>query len=220
MTLRPMNWQHNVNVNVECSPKWRRDQAGAHTMASMRFAEAAGALVTGHFVVSAAAIGNACVGRSEKPTPPPPTPALAGAAGAAQQLVAQMYSGGGLNPQLVTEDVTFTDPAARCQGKQEVAEAFRALRFCNPKTLTSPWASTSQAEDGALHFNLHQRYFAGRLPGLELRSTLVVRTAPDGRVCELEERWNGASLLSWPPFRFSRRVNGVLSSLLTPLLLR
>ena len=189
-------------------------------MAAMRFAEAAGALVTGHLVVSALAIGNACVGRSDKPTPAPPTPALAGTAGAAQQLVAQMYSGGGVNPRLVTDDVKFTDPAARCQGKQEVAEAFRALRFCNPESLTSPWASTGQTEDGTLHFNLHQRYFAGRLPGLELRSTLVVRTAPDGRVCELEERWNGASLLWWPQFRFSRRVNGMLSSLLTPLLLR
>lgn len=129
-----------------------------------------------------------------------------------------MYSGGGINSDLVTDDVTFTDPAARCAGKQEVAEAFRALRYCNPQTLTTPHASVAQ--DGSLHFSLHQRYFAGRLPGLEVRSTLVVRTAPDGRVCELEERWNGAPLLWWPPFQWVRRVNGMLSSLLTPMLLR
>ena len=36
----------------------------------------------------------------------------------------------------------------------------------------------------------------------------------------IEERWNGAPLLWWAPFRWVRRANGVLSSLVTPRLAR
>ena len=48
--------------------------------------------------------------------------------------------------------------------------------------------------------------------------TSVVRTKPDGTVCALEERWNGKELMPFAPFRFSRRVNGIISCVLTPLL--
>lgn len=55
--------------------------------------------------------------------------------------------------------------------------------------------------------------------GLAVKSTLVVHTsAIDGRITSLEERWNGAPLLQFSAFKFVRRVNGVVSSVLTPLL--
>ena len=42
----------------------------------------------------------------------------------------------------------------------------------------------------------------------------------DTGIHAIEERWNGAPLLWWAPFRWVRRVNGVLSSLVTPRLAR
>ena len=70
--------------------------------------------------------------------------------------------------------------------------------------------------------HLHQRYCGGTIllpSGFTVRSVLVVHTsAVDGRICSLEERWNGSELLPFAPFRFSRRVNGIISCVLTPLL--
>ena len=184
-------------------------------MAGIRAAEAAGSLAAGHLALSGLGIANACLARSSVPAASEgPQPAAV-----AQRLVSEVYRGDGLSPELVTSDVTFTDPAARCVGVLEVTEAFRALRFCRPEPLAEPLHETKV--DGTVHFHLHQRYFAGSTllkGGLEVRSTLVVRLAPDGRVSTLEERWNDEPLLSWAPFRWVRRVNGILSATLTPLL--
>ena len=115
-----------------------------------------------------------------------------------------------------TNDVTFTDPAAQCSGIGEVSEAFRALAITKPQHVEQPVAVGMP--DGSVHVHLHQRYSI--LASFNVRSVLVVRQAADGCICELEERWNGAPLLSFPAFRWVRRVNGMLSSLLTPLLVR
>ena len=76
------------------------------------------------------------------------------------------------------------------------------------------------AEDGGtVEFYLHQRYAAGSalLPsGFVVKSTCVVRTASDGRIASIEERWNGAPLLDYSAFRWVRRANGLLSAILTP----
>ena len=70
-------------------------------------------------------------------------------------------------------------------------------------------------------YYLHQRYFRSQWwRGLEGRSSLLVQTGADGRIHAIEERWNGAPLLWWAPFRWVRRANGVLSSLVTPRLAR
>ena len=64
---------------------------------------------------------------------------------------------------------------------------------------------------------LHQRYFGF----LEVHSMLVVRVAADGRICAFEERWNGAPLLGPQPLlQWVRRVNGLTSAMLTPILIR
>lgn len=184
---------------------------------TIKLSEAVGALVTGHIVVSGIGIVNAAVTAHQPPPTSLPTEPNTNAA-AVQRVVAKMYSGGGLDAPLCSPSVSFTDPAACCTGRAEVTEAFRALRVCDPEHLTSPTVLATHKEE--THLALHQRYFAGSylLPrGLVVRSTLVVCTNGDGLITSLEEQWNGGPLLQWSAFRFSRRVNGILSSLLTPL---
>lgn len=114
----------------------------------------------------------------------------------------------------------FTDPVACCCGCSEVVEAFRALQWCRPQHIAAPCAYRD-TDDSAVRVQLHQHYFSSTWwRGLEVRSTLLIKHAPDGRVCELEERWNDAPLLHWRPFSWARRINGMASGLLTPLLLR
>uniref|UniRef100_A0A7S0KYL3 Uncharacterized protein n=1 Tax=Coccolithus braarudii TaxID=221442 RepID=A0A7S0KYL3_9EUKA len=186
-------------------------------MAAIR--EAAAAAITGHAIFTAVGIGNAVVaGPPDAANHSDDLICLQPRCLAAAQVAAGLYSGGGLEGDICTEDVTFTDPAACCSGRAEVVEAFRALRWTRPEHITTPRASQA---DGALHVHLHQRYFSSPWwRGLEVKSTLVLKHAPDGQICELEERWNDAPLLRWRPFYWARRVNGRLSSLLTPLLLR
>ena len=182
-----------------------------------RLREAAGALVTGHCVFTAAGIGVACTSRLDAPATAPSDPRCS----KERALAAAMYSGRGLDEQACSPRVTFTDPVARCSGRREVSEAFRALTFCRPEHVEAPRANF--IDDLTSTVDLHQRYFSCALlpSGLVVRSTLLVRRrAADGLVCELEERWNGALLFGWVAFRWARRVNGMLSSLLTPLLLR
>ena len=85
-----------------------------------------------------------------------------------------------------------------------------------------PSANPATAEDGGtVEFYLHQRYAAGSalLPsGFVVKSTCVVRTASDGRIASIEERWNGAPLLDYSAFRWVRRANGLVSAILTPIL--
>jgi len=128
-----------------------------------------------------------------------------------------MYRGGGIDAVFLSPDVVFEDPAAYCVGKDEVREAFRALRACTPEQLDEPRLIVDGDGEGATAvFALRQRYFGY----LEVQSTLHVHTAADGRINRFEERWNGAPLLEGAPFRWSRRLNGVLSSALTPLLIK
>ena len=53
--------------------------------------------------------------------------------------------------------------------------------------------------------------------GFVVKSTCVVRTASDGRIASIEERWNGAPLLDYSAFRWVRRANGLVSAILTPI---
>ena len=128
-----------------------------------------------------------------------------------------MYGGGGVDAAFVTDDVTFDDPAASYRGKAEVSEAFRALHVARPEHVEEPLVISESEVYGEHEFYLHSRYLRGTmLPSFEVRSILVVRTGADGRICAFEERWNGAPLLQLSAFRWVRRVNGVVSSLLTP----
>ena len=191
---------------------------------SIKLGEALGALATGHICFSGFGMVASAVARR------PERPSADGQASASPELtkvVSSMYGGRGLDPSVCAHDVTFTDPAACCAGTSEVVEAFRALAAaCRPEHVEPPLSIRAERHAGldCTEFFLHQRYFRNTmlLPrGLEVRSVLVVHTDVDtGRVRAFEERWNGAPLLQWVPFRWVRRINGMLSSLVTPYIAR
>ena len=196
----------------------------------LRLGEALGALAMGHVMFAGAGIINAAV--QTPPRSPSPLASAPLATTAVAKVVTAMYSGAGIDGAALSDDATFTDPAAACVGRAEVVEAFRALGACSPEHVAPPLAVSERTvstaggtDDPAVHveseFFLHQRYFNGAYySGLVVRSTLVVRTDNAGRICAVEERWNGAPLLRFSAFRFARRVNGMLSALLTPYVSR
>ena len=113
----------------------------------MRVTEAVGAICVGHITVSLIGMGNSIVA---KPPPPPPAiesdgAACASCSRAAQltKVVAKLYSGGGLDAACAHEHITFTDPAAKCAGRAEVTEAFRALRAMKPQHVVAPIATAT-----------------------------------------------------------------------------
>ena len=202
----------------------------------LRLGEALGALAMGHVMFAGAGIINAAV--QTPPRSPSPLASAPLATTAVAKVVTAMYSGAGIDGAALSDDATFTDPAAACVGRAEVVEAFRALGACSPEHVAPPLAVSERTVStaggtgddggpatGAVHveseFFLHQRYFKGAYySGLVVRSTLVVRADNAGRICAVEERWNGAPLLRFSAFRFARRVNGMLSALLTPYVSR
>ena len=148
------------------------------------------------------------------------------------QVAARIYCGRGLDPNACSEHVTFEDPVARCCGRAEVAEAFRALHACRPEHVCKPWIAS--VDDESVTVRLHQRYFGW----LEVRSVLHVSceaSGGGGLITGFEERWNGAQLVSlkvlgapsgaltrWLALLpdvpvFCRRLNGLVSYMLTPL---
>ena len=187
----------------------------------LRLGEALGALTMGHVVFAGAGIINAA---ATPPRSPPPLASAPLASTAVAKVVTAMYSGAGIDGAALSDDAIFTDPAASCVGRAEVVEAFRALgASCSPEHVAPPLAVSQRTVSEQLEseFFLHQRYFKGAYySGLVVRSTLVVRTDNAGRICAVEERWNGAPPLQFSAFRFARRVNGMLSAMLTPYVSR
>jgi hypothetical protein len=186
-------------------------------MALLSLREAVASFTVAHVAFTALGGGASAVATA---APPPPVTSMDASTLRDVALVQKMYSGHGLDPRECAPDVTFSDPIVCCEGRHSAVEAFRALRYCRPQQVTPPSAAPSaDGADTVIH--LHQRYFGSAwFKGLEVRSTLVLRRCPDGQIGSLEERWNGAPLLQFAAFRWVRRINGVISTMLTPLLLR
>ena len=143
--------------------------------------------------------------------------------------VSDMYAGKGMTRPhvLLHEKVTFEDPAAICSTPEEVQEAFRALKYVNPESLSTPKCIdvTPKGESIDLTYRLDQRY-AGML---EVQSLLVVNVqlaqiygTPESEfvVRKFEERWNGVQPLGTYLFWIVRRMNGLISWNLTSRLLK
>lgn len=126
---------------------------------------------------------------------------------------------------------TFEDPAAVCRGAEEIQEAFRALQALQPSSLSPPICINvqPQGEKILLTYALHQQYVLPWYGPLLLRSLLQVtvqlQTIPELAesefwVLQMKELWGGRPL-AWPYFLYypSRRLNGMLSYLLTSWLL-
>ena len=103
---------------------------------------------------------------------------------------------------------THTHTHARAHTHTEVCSVVHTLPF--PTGTSSDYWNPSNT----VVVLLHQRYFGF----LAVRSTLVVDTEDDGSIASIEERWNHAPLAELGPvLRYTRRINGILSSALTPL---
>ena len=176
-------------------------------------ARAASAALAAHVACSLVS----CASGAVAACPPAPAP-IADDDSAVRRVVARMYGGGGLDAQACSEDVIFEDPAARCVGRTEVVEAFRALQACAPRSLQPPRIAAKHRR-GAIEqhvFFLDQHYFGA----LRVRGTILVDIRAGGEISRFEERWNAAPLLDIPPFGWARRLNGILSGILTPLVIR
>ena len=112
-------------------------------MANVKLGEALGAVFAGHISFSLAGVVRSAA--APLPARPDTDGAHIGESGrceAVAEVVASMYSGGGVDAAACTPDVTFTDPAASCCGKPEVIEAFRALAAsCRPEPLSKQRAA-------------------------------------------------------------------------------
>ena len=112
-------------------------------MANVKLGEALGAVFAGHISFSLAGVVRSAA--ALPPARPDTDGAHIGESGrseAVAEVVASMYSGGGVDAAACTPDVTFTDPAASCCGKPEVVEAFRALAAsCRPEPLSKRTAT-------------------------------------------------------------------------------
>ncbi|KAK3277411.1 hypothetical protein CYMTET_14574 [Cymbomonas tetramitiformis] len=139
-------------------------------------------------------------------------------AASVQETVSNMYSGKGLDTTACSVDVAFEDPVALCRGIGEVQEAFRALKACSPEHVADPFIVAAQGSEPGTPavVCLHQRYFGG----LEVRGTVLVQLNDEGLITRFEERWNAAPLLDSSPVRWSRRLNGMVSSIVTPIIVR
>ena len=147
------------------------------------------------------------------PTPAPTTPSPSEVS--LLKIVSGVYSGRGITPAACTADISFQAPVLQCQGQGEVVEAFRALNACSPEHVSEP--HLLHVHGNVATVRLHQRYFGW----LNVRSTLIVKLGEDGLTCEaFEERWNDLPLIAWEAARLSRRMNGILSSVLTPVFIR
>ena len=144
--------------------------------------------------------------------------------------VASMYGGKGTHQTnvLLDEAVTFEDPAASCSGPKEVEEAFRALKYIQPNSLSSPRCVDVKPKGALIEltYALNQRY----LDSIELESLLVVvvklkqmSTKPEENIFliqKVEEQWNGVEPLRAYLFHIVRRINGIISYALTTNLLK
>ena len=148
--------------------------------------------------------------------------------------VADLYAGRRLLPPSeahveLDENVTFADPAAICIGRDEVIEAFRALRLTlHPESLRTPQCVHVRPEGASIWvtYSLYQRYLGG---WLTLPSLLVVQVQlkrrtdvpqSDFLVLSMQEQWNGVPLLANNILnRMVRRGNGWLSFQLTSRIL-
>ena len=130
------------------------------------------------------------------------------------------------------EEATFEDAAVLCAGPQEITEAFRALHVAQPEFVRHPHRiaverSEDRNDSAVVTYYMHQRY-AGIL---QVKSLLRVTVDMDGghrqtkgkdtpKIVNIVEEWNGVQPMQYPPFRLSRRINGLLSWWATLLLVR
>ena len=129
-----------------------------------------------------------------------------------------MYSGAGVPTGVLAPACSFIDAVAICHGTLETRECFRALQWMSPTLVTPPKVLSAVSTDGittvalAMETNYAQR--------LAVKSLLLVTLDPANRITCFEEQWNNVPLMNSVLFRMARRLNGLISFGVTPLVFR
>ena len=126
--------------------------------------------------------------------------------------IKDMYSGNGADSGTFNRDVTFRDPVVICQGIDEVREAFRALKVMSPKIVEEPKLFVG-SDNKELLIELKTSYIC--IKPFTVNSICVIKTDEDGNIETIEERWNFVPLIDRPLFKWSKRLNGLISYGLT-----
>ena len=171
--------------------------------AAVKFLVGAHASLTGASVLSgalrSAPIDHSQTSRLRNDFINPPMPVPPGIIVQATRVARRIYTGGGIDPAVVSPGVVFEDPVACCVGTWEVCEGFRALGSCAPESIWPAEIVHARADSGGsgdggsntVVFHLRQRYFGW----LNVESALLVSTNSSGMITRIEERWNGSELL-------------------------
>lgn len=117
--------------------------------------------------------------------------------------------------ELYSRDVVFEDPFAICEGIEEVTEAFRALKAIQPRHLGLSVANVDQV-NRCVEVDIWQQYRIG--VEFTLHSRVVVWQDEDDAITRVEERWKTNKPISFPPFSWSRWINGKVSYAVTQAL--
>ena len=114
--------------------------------------------------------------------------------------------------EIISDDLIFEDPAARCKSREEVKNAFKMLKYITPVNVSRNLHVINEDKAGGhrkvIVFDQLQQYTIGKKLVLHSHVLVDVDTRQQ-KVLRIEERWNGHKLLniSYP----SRIINGIIS---------
>eukprot|EP00211_Chloroparvula_japonica_P008691 CAMPEP_0119123692 /NCGR_PEP_ID=MMETSP1310-20130426/3561_1 /TAXON_ID=464262 /ORGANISM="Genus nov. species nov., Strain RCC2339" /LENGTH=166 /DNA_ID=CAMNT_0007113549 /DNA_START=77 /DNA_END=578 /DNA_ORIENTATION=- len=95
------------------------------------------------------------------------------------QVVRKMYSGGGVDRNMLCESVSYEGPVFVSRGEDEVVEAYRALRFMKPEIAEDVRVEKEPGTEGVYRARLSTFYFDRKVV---LPSSLMIHLTADGRV--------------------------------------
>ena len=131
-----------------------------------------------------------------------------------ERALLKIYNGKPLTDAAFEENATFSNPFFSSQGLPQL-QAIQAHRQKFNQELL-PEDIELVGEDPS---NRETTFAVSDMwPRGGFTTLLVVRTAEDGRISSVEERWNGQLLLSWCGFEWVRKGNGLLGWALAPIL--
>ena len=130
--------------------------------------------------------------------------------------IKDIYSGNGVENAKFSTEVIFRDPVAICEGIDEVAEAFRALKVISPKIMEEPKLFLGRS-DKELYVKIRTSYNC--IKPFTVNSMCIIETGEDGNIISIEELWNFVPLIDNSFFMWSKRLNGLISYRLTRFLI-
>eukprot|EP00747_Dinoflagellata_sp_TGD_P219278 gnl/TRDRNA2_/TRDRNA2_91419_c0_seq1.p1 gnl/TRDRNA2_/TRDRNA2_91419_c0~~gnl/TRDRNA2_/TRDRNA2_91419_c0_seq1.p1 ORF type:complete len:301 (-),score=38.83 gnl/TRDRNA2_/TRDRNA2_91419_c0_seq1:134-1036(-) len=140
------------------------------------------------------------------------------ASSAALEAVLQMYSKGCLQEESFAPSISFRDPLVRTVGFEELQENSRVMRRLLRPFKVRKWQLTSVG-GGQLEVVLWQRLrLKVGTKDVGLSSKVVAKYDKAGQILSIQDLWRQQPLLEFGPFTWSRRINGIVASWVTPVL--